>query len=156
MTTVSPDHPQLDLLFAIDGDGGSDDVTAMHEAVVALASSREWGVEPPEFVNETDDSSCTDPGDQPIVTIGGVLRLYSSFPPWGSRLPLEIDRAQLEDARAVIAAMAALSRERGLTIVFEYDGEAIGSIDEGTIDDSLATTFVSEWERSLAARSQNA
>jgi hypothetical protein len=40
METVRPDHPQLELLFAIDGEISDEAIEAMHRAVDRLAGSR--------------------------------------------------------------------------------------------------------------------
>lgn len=155
MPPVSPDHPQLTLLFAIDAD--ADDITedaidAMRAAIASLASSRSWTIAPPEFIDEEDNSSSTQPGDQPIVTVGGFVQLYSSFPPWGERLPTTVDRAQYEEAKAIVDAMATYSREKQLDLVFEYEDEAIGYIERGAPDEGLTVGLLAEWDRVLRDR----
>ncbi len=148
METVSPDHPQLPLLFAIDGDPSDEDTDAMGDVVDELAASRTWTIAPPEFVNEEDDSS-DDPEDAPIVTVGGVVQLYSAFPPWGERLPLSVRRAQYDEVFAIVERMKDFSRTRGVDIVFEYAGESIGDIEGGVADKMLAVGLLGEWDREL-------
>lgn len=107
---------------------------------------------PPEFVDEEDASSCTEPDDVPIRTVAGFVKLYSGFPPWCDRLPRSVDRAQLEGVRAVVDAMAAVSAAAHVDIVFEYADEAIGWIQGGAPDDSLTVGLLGEWERVLRER----
>ena len=131
---MSADHPQLTLLFALEADHAEmtdEAAEAMRIAVESLAASRPWTIAPPEFVYEEDDSSCTEPDDLPIVTIGAFVKLYSSYPPWGERLPIDIARAQYNEVKAIVDAMMAHSLSRHLDLVFEYDDEAVGFIEGG-------------------------
>ena len=84
--------------------------------------------------------------------MGGILELYSGWPPWGERLPPEIDRAQLEEVETVIDALSEFSAQTGLPIEFELEGDSVGSIVRGTPDESLAETLLGEWRKSLQAR----
>ena len=148
MEPLSPDHPQIGLLFAIDGEPSDADARAMQDLVEALVSSRKWTLSPPEFVNEEDDSS-DDPGDTPIITVGGVMKLYSSFPPWDDKLPAAVDRAQYDEVVEIVDRMKEFSLSRGVDIVFEYDGEFVGKIRKGIANDSLSVGLLGEWGRAL-------
>ena len=86
-------------------------------------------------------------------TVGGELDLYSALPPWGSQLPLEVDRANLEDAEQVVAAMAEFSRGTATRIVFSLNDEDMGSIDKGVGDRGITVGLLGEWRRVLDAKS---
>ncbi|MBA3458804.1 MAG: hypothetical protein H0T46_02505 [Deltaproteobacteria bacterium] len=148
MEPLSPDHPQINLLFAIDGEPSDADARAMQDLVEALVSSKEWTLSPPEFVNEEDDSS-DDPEDKPIITVGGVMRLYSSFPPWDDKVPAAVDRAQYDEVVEIVERLTEFSLSRGVDIVFEYDGEVVGKIRKGLANDSLSDGLLGEWGRTL-------
>lgn len=149
MEPISPDHPQVTLLFAIEGDPSDEDTEAMGDAVEELAKSREWTLAPPEFVNVEEDS-IDDPEDTPVITVGGLMKRYSSYPGWREKLPTSIDRAQYRDVCVMVERMKEVSRESALTIVVEYDGEAIGYIKNGVADDPLMDGLLGEWDRILA------
>ncbi|MCA9675559.1 MAG: hypothetical protein H6708_11360 [Kofleriaceae bacterium] len=147
---VSREHPTVNLLFAIEGEATQQERDAMRDAIGHLATTRHWTITPPAFVDEEEEA--TAPGDTPIVTVGGVLEVYSSFPPWDEDLPLDIDRAHYNEVRAVLDAMCDLSRTHGLCIGVEYNGERIGSVEAGSVSRSLATGLLQAWERSLLER----
>jgi hypothetical protein len=154
MDGVSPDHPRIALLCAFDGIPTNELADAMSDAAEDLAASRSWFVSGPTFVDEDDAERVdpTDPEDDPIRTVGVYIEVYSGFPPWGERLPVEVDARQLEDARALIDRMIALSRETGHSIVVEYDGEEIGSIVNGTMTRGLEEGLLQEWARDIEQR----
>ncbi len=145
---MSVNHPTIDLLFAIEGDVSDEDAQAMGALIESLASSRGWTLSAPEFVDEKDDSS-DDPEDAPIITVGGLLKVYSSFPPWKDKLPATVDRAQYNEVVDIVERMKEFSIARGVDIVFEYDGEVVGYIRKGIADDSLSDGLLGEWDRSL-------
>jgi hypothetical protein len=142
------DHPQIPLLFFIEGSKEADVGAAlMQETIDALARSRTWALGPPRFINETELSDR--PGELPRRIVGGVLDLYSAFPPWGGQLPSQVDRQQLQDAEAVVDAMTEFSAGTGHSIIFMYEGEDIGAIDAGDPDDGLTEGLLGEWRRAL-------
>lgn len=146
MERCSPDHPQVLLLFALEGEPTEEQAAAVRLWATRLVASRSWTVPAPQFVDEFDDDD--------IHTLGVFTHLYSSFPPWGEVIPLDLDGAQLEDVRHLIAAVAALSTAVEESIVVEYDGEAIGWIEAGLADDSIQDGLLGEWSRSIAAEAR--
>lgn len=104
----------------------------MEAAISSLAGSRAWVIEGPRFVNETLEPES--PEDYPIQTVGGYLELFSAWPPWGNRLPREIDKAQLTDVESVIDAMIIFSKGTAKEIAFELDGTQVGWISNGEPD----------------------
>lgn len=150
---VSPEHPRCVLLFAFEDDPSDDQCAAMEILAERLEDLRPWTVGPPEFVDMIDEAGCTDPGDEPVRTVGVYIELYSGLPPWGERIPLTVDRAQYDEAHDLVFAMAEFARTHRVELVVGYDEESIGDIDaNGTPDRGILTVFLEEWRRSLDAR----
>ncbi len=149
---IDLEHPQLDLLFAIEGPVTDAAAKAMREAVIALAASRPWIVAPPIFLNAEEVPRHWKSKGQPFVSVGALMKIYSFYRPWDRRLPIEIDQAQYEEACAVVGAMAALTRSVDVTIIFELDGAIVGYVAEGAPEPGLAEMFLGEWALALRDR----
>ena len=113
-----------------------------------LASSRAWSFNEPRFVDEPPAAR----EDDDEEWVGVELELYSTFKP--NKLPIDLERRQLEDTEAVIGAVWDWSDRNGVPFEAEYAGERIGAIENGFLDDGLGITFLEAWRRSLAARSR--
>jgi hypothetical protein len=144
---ISEDHPRQRLLFFIDDDVRSSDVEAMANAVATIASSREWVIGVPEFVDETLEPETA--VDQPIRTVGGILELFSGWPPWDTRIPRDIDHAHLCEVENTVDAMVVLSRTTGKDIAFELDGTQVGWISKGQPDSLLREGLLEPWRQKL-------
>lgn len=131
-------------MFFLDSDFDDADVAQLHTVVVAEGISRNWMLGPPTFIDDTDSHG--------LRTVGGILRLYSALPSLGERLPLTVDRAHLEEVRHLICFLSKFSADSGVDIGFELDGEAVGCIEGGAADESLAVGFIGEWESHLESR----
>lgn len=143
------DHAKQELLFFVADDIDEAAAPEMQDLVADLAAKRRWSLGQPRFVDETDDSSTSSPDDLPIRTLGGVLQLYSTWPPEGAQLPKELDQASLDDVKALVASLISFSSKTGHEIEFELEGEPVGSIRGGEPDRMLREGFLGEWERSL-------
>lgn len=147
---ISDDHPLINLLFCVDCamDEIDDKMRAKIERLVErMAGSRDWVLAPPEFVDVVEDDSCTEPDDLPIVTLGGILQLYSAFPP--HEVPREIDLAQLHEVESLIAQLLEFAREQQIDFEFEFNGESIGEIVDGELDHSMEKGLLGEWRKHL-------
>lgn len=131
-------------------DGFAGSGVEMERLVTKLAEKRVWSLGRPTFVDEVDDSSS--PDDVPIRTLGGVLEVYSTWPPEGARLPKELDQANLDDVKALVESLIAFSSKARHEIEFELAGEHVGSIRAGEPDRILREGFLGEWEQSLQTR----
>lgn len=143
MERCTPDHPRVLLLFALEGEPSEAQAAVVRAWAATLAASRSWTLRAPELVDEIDDEG--------IHTLGVFTHLCSSHPPWGENIPLDLDRAQLEDVRFLVDAVATLSVAAAETIVVEYDGEAIGWIEAGAADDGIRVGLLDQWRRALDA-----
>jgi len=125
------------LLAYFSGDFVENDVVAVQQLALDLAATVAWTVSPPLFVNETDDSSCTRPEDEPIRTVGVVLVLTGDDGP----------TAPVRDLTALVDALAAFSRTRGVEFEMELDGTYVGAIEHGVPDQLIRVGLLATWER---------
>jgi hypothetical protein len=124
-------HPVISLLAFVDSDIDETLVDALREATAAIAAERDdWVLGPPELVDESDAGSG-------IRTVGATLALYAAFDGGGELLDEAIDRRQLEDVRALVAAIEPVSARHGADIGFELDGESVGWLESGAMTDGL-------------------
>ena len=147
---VAADHPRQKFAFFIEDDVSPSDVEAMEAALSALAGSRAWVIDRPRFVNETLEPESTE--DYPIQTVGGFLELFSAWPPWGERLPRQIDEAQLSEVESVIDAMIGFSKATGREIAFELDGTQVGWVSNGEADRSIRDGLLGPWRKHVESR----
>jgi hypothetical protein len=145
-------HPKQQLLFFVADDIDEATAREMERLVAELAEQHAWSLGPPTFVNEVDDSSVSSPEDLPIRTLGGILELYSMWPPEGAQLPKELDQANFDDVKTLVASLIAFSSRTGHELDLELAGEPVGSIRGGEPDRILREGFLGEWEQSLKAR----
>ena len=149
---VSPDHPRVPLLFAIEWEATDDAARAMEAFVRQLAASRSWTVTRPVFVDELDAASSVDDDDEPIRTIGVAVEVLSGFPPFGERIPIDVDRAEWEDVSELVRRVAEFARDNDVEIVVEFDQEAIGWIKDGAPDRGVTEALLGEWRRAWSRR----
>ncbi|MEZ4339377.1 MAG: hypothetical protein R3B82_22365 [Sandaracinaceae bacterium] len=127
--STSPiDRSQPVLLIAVDGNVGDVLATRMEDMIAPELARVTWRLHAPLWVNEYDESSCTRPEDAPIRTTGVCLSLPIVDDP-------DTERAQLADLGAVLEIMQSVSRAKGLPFVMELDGDHVGSIVQGELDD---------------------
>ena len=124
------------LLVCLSEEFSESEVRALRIAVDALAESRSWTVGPPEFVDETDASSCTAPEDEPIRTVGAVLEVTAR----GS-----VPGTSREEATAFIDGMVAFSKEHDLEMEVELDDTYAGDICSGIADRLVREGLLGTW-----------
>jgi hypothetical protein len=148
MTDISRNHPRQKLLFAVEGPFDDEMRIRVRECLAKLARSRQWLLDPPEYVDHSEEPEDKERGDLPLETLGGVLEIYSAHPP--HQLPKDVDRQCLEDVKSLVSRLMDFSREADVTFEVELDGNFVGAIEAGRMDKSLAEGFIGEWERHLA------
>ncbi len=94
------------------------------------------------FVNEMDETPTTQPDDEPTWTLGGVLTLTRPSDDLGS------DRSQFRDVEFLLDRLCQFSAG-GRAIVIEYDGEEIGTIEDGNASTSVRDGLLGEWRKRL-------
>lgn len=147
--TIDPDHPVQSLLFCYSNEVSDYDVEEMHSLVDRLAGGRSWIIGPPEFVDFTENPEGDNEEDQPVRTVGGVARLYSALPPWGNKLPNDIDRAHFDEVSFVINCLCDLSARRNQEITLELDQDELGWIKQGEPDHRLRVGLLDELSKKL-------
>lgn len=152
MTMLDHQHPVQTLQFFVDSQILPQHAEKMRAEIERLSALREkWVLGAPEFVDSAEVSMDDRHGDQPIRTVGGMLKIYTALPPWGDKLPKEIDRQHYEEVNLVVQHMRRLSGETGITIGFELDGTAVGWIQLGKLDRMLEVGLLGEWKKALGA-----
>lgn len=123
------------LLAYLSADYDDDDVDATRALVADLASGS-WSAGPPEFVDDTDASSCTRPEDRPIRTVGVVLPVGEAS-----------DRPSTprEEAASFVSALEVLSRERDLEFELQLGQTYVGTIRAGVADRLVQEGLLAEW-----------
>lgn len=114
-----------------------DSPEAMERLVASLNEERVWTRGPIEFVDEIDDGPVSQTGDLPLRTVGGALRLTRV-----EDSPAAVEQAQLDDIAFLIERLRVFTIRAG-SIVIEYDGEEVGAIENGQIEDSLRRGLLS-------------
>lgn len=124
------------LLVWLSGDFDESDLPVLKRAVELLGRSRSWTVSPPEFVDETDASSCTTPEDEPIRTVGAALVVTE---------PDSNPGTPREEASAFIDALAAFSKARGADMEVQIGDTYAGEIRAGIPDQLLVEGLLARW-----------
>ncbi len=148
---LNSEHPKDALLFYIASRPDDGVIEEMGKLIDSLASARSWVIHPPYFVHQEEEMLDPQTG-KPIVTVGGLLEMYTAHGSWRNVLPREVDEAHYEECRLLIERVADLSRRTGIELHFEFQGELVGSMVAGELDDELATQFLGTWGVALGRR----
>ncbi|MBG0564315.1 hypothetical protein [Actinoplanes aureus] len=135
------DHPVDQLVVALEGDPAASIVSAMRVSAQRLADQRDWVIDPPSFVDQSDESGAR--------WVGFGLRLYTALPPWGDDIDPQVDRAHLEEVKELIGEICRLSDEYHASFQFEYASEFVGMVESGRMDSGLEDSLIGEWERAI-------
>ncbi|GGR48583.1 hypothetical protein GCM10010168_79380 [Actinoplanes ianthinogenes] len=138
------DHPVDQLVVALEGNPDGSIVDAMSASVQRLAGQRTWVVDPPELLDQLDESG--------VRWVGFGLRIYTALPPWGEEIDPQVDSAHLEEVRELTGEACRLSDEYDASFQVEYSGELVGIVESGRMDSGLTDTLIGEWERTIATR----
>ena len=113
------------LLVYLSEDFSDADVSALQVFVKSLAGSRRWTLGVPNFVDESDSSTCTRHEDEPIRTVGAALAVTE---------PDEPRATSRAEATALIEAMAAFSKEYDVEMEVQLGNTYVGEIRAGVPD----------------------
>ncbi|HEX5750167.1 MAG TPA: hypothetical protein VFZ09_28310 [Archangium sp.] len=124
------------LLAYLSADFSDDDVRALRELVTNLASSGGWSHKPPMFVDEVDDSSCTRPEDEPVRTVGVLLKVSE---------PGESPMTLVDELMRLLDALSLFSSERGVELEVQLDDTYVGEIRNGVPDRLIREGLLARW-----------
>ena len=111
-------------------------VEALSQVAESLARERVWSRGVPQFVDDVDDSSRTQPEDSTVRTVG--VQLLVSEP--GEHPPTPVD-----EPTRLLEALAKFSGMHALALEVQYGHEVIGAIVNGVMDTSLRKGFLDAW-----------
>lgn len=112
---------------------------AISQLVDNLATSREWSVKPPKFLDAVNEDG------QEVV--GGDLEVYSALLP--TKLPADMDLRNLEEVEALINEVKVLSLREELAFEFWLGDTYVGSIEDGVVDRTLQEGLINPWRDNL-------
>jgi hypothetical protein len=136
-------HPVVSLLAFVDSDFAPHHVEELHQLADDLAARRnDWILGPPRFIDETDEDG--------VRTVGLIHRVYSAFDDRGTILDDAIDRRQLEEVRALIAGLQALSAASGIDFGVELDCGSVGWVEQGELTADLRIGLLEAWAARFA------
>ena len=124
------------LLVYLSEDFSDAAVSALRIFVTSLASSGRWRLGVPDFVDESDSSTCTRHEDEPIRTVGVVLAVTEPDEPCAT------SRAE---ATAFIEAMAAFSKEHDVEMEVQLGNTYVGEIRAGVPDRLVREGLLAAW-----------
>lgn len=134
MSTLSPNHPKQTFLCFVAQDITDEIRIVFQEFVGRLSGMREWLIRPLSLTEDED-------------TLGAFIEIYSALPP--NHLPTDIDKQHFEEVNFFVEELQKFSAQNELALEFELDGKFVGSIEDGTLDNSLEEGLLSEWEKNL-------
>lgn len=142
------EHPKDTILFYVGGRADEASAERVGRLIDRLSTEIPWVIHPPYFVYQVEDHTDPETG-KPVLTVGGVLEVYTAHPPWRDRLPREVDEAHYREFRTLVDHLATISKESGDEFHFEFHEELIGIIKDGELDERLETQFLGTWARAL-------
>ncbi|MCY2990853.1 MAG: hypothetical protein NTY19_23700 [Planctomycetota bacterium] len=149
---ISPEHPKCSLYFFIYGPLRHEVAEAFERLLGSIAERRRWVVDAPQLIDRIDEYPGRAPEEQVIHTFGGVLQMYSALPPWGQRLPKELDGLHYEEVALIVEELCGLSREWDCQFVLKLDDAHVGFIRSGIPDRSIQLGLLEEWRAALDLR----
>ena len=138
--------PVQELLFFVAQDLTNSIRAGVRNLVAELAASRKWVIGSPKFVDIAENWG-EGVDKVSFETVGGVLEIYSAMPP--TALPHHIDLQHLEEVLALIKCVCNFSREQRVAFEFELEGESVGTVVDGEMDNNLREGLLGEWRRYL-------
>jgi hypothetical protein len=109
-----------------------------------LPDRRAWVISSPQLVDYIDEL----PGGEQH-NYGGVLEMYSAFPPWDKQLPKSVDASHFEEVSLILDELCRLTKQFNCTIVLQLDRTQMGYIRNGELDRSIQIGLIDEWKKAL-------
>jgi hypothetical protein len=132
-------HPVMSLLAFVDTDFVEHDVDQLRQLAEDLAADPDgWLLGPPQLVDDINQ-------EDGVRTVGLVHHLYAAFDERGALLDEAVDHQQLDEARALITGIQAVSARTGIDVGLELDGDSVGWIEQGDATEALRVGFLEAW-----------
>ena len=147
--SVSAGHPTNCLYFLLREPIREEVIQAFEEMLTSLPNRRSWVIGPPELVDYIDEYPSGNGVNQSVHTYGGAMRMYSALPPWGEKLPREVDVQHFEEVNLLVDELCRLSREFDCEFVLQLDRTPVGNIGQGKPDDFFRQGLLEEWKKGL-------
>ena len=145
---VSAENPKCHFFFLLQDQEVTEGISEAFEAwLVGLGSCHRWVLEGPQLVDYIDENPDRPGGSREAHTYGGAVQMYSAWPPWGEKLPKDVDRAHLHEASHVVSALCVLSAKTKWRLSLQLDHTHIGFIENGEADHGVRVVFLKEWEK---------
>jgi hypothetical protein len=143
--SIDSNHPKQEFSCTVLAPADATLEARLRALASRLESGRHWTIGPPEFARFGDE-------DAEEASFGVILDVYSALPPWGERLPVAVDEAQLEEVRELVDALTELSRDLGQEVECHLGETYVGSIEDGEPDELIRDGLLGEWARQLHSR----
>jgi hypothetical protein len=141
---VAEGHPTNCLYFVMDGEINGDRMDVFESWLSRASSERSWVIQPPELIDYTDENDSSGGSSH---MFGCALRMYSALPPWGEKLPKEVDRMHLEETEFLLNELSNLSRQLGCNFRLQLDRTPVGVVSDGELDKGIRVGLVGEWRK---------
>lgn len=146
---LSPDHRKCNLFFLFEGGVTDQAEAAFEEFLVSATTQRDWTIEAPGLIDYLDEFPDRPEPEQFVRTYGGVLQIYSALPPWGDRLPKEIDCQHFHEVAWLVARLSEFSQSFKCEFRLQLDDTHVGFVGDGKPDRSVQQGLLDEWKRVL-------
>lgn len=124
------------LLAYVCSDFSEADVAELRALATRLADEHAWTAGLPGFVDETDASSCSKPGDEPVRTVGIVLPVST---------PGVTPQSPVSEVESWLGELVRFSREQHVDFEVQLDQTYAGEIRSGELDRLVREGLLQNW-----------
>src|SRR5258706_4076243 len=128
-----------DLLAYISVDIVESIVSHVRALAETLSHRADWSISPPLFVDELDETSCTAPGDEPVRTVGLLLKVAR---------PEESPPTPVSEVERFVEALAKFSTDHEVEFELQIDTTYVGTVAHGLPDRLVREGLLATWESS--------
>lgn len=142
-TVVLEGHPTSCLYIVLGEDPTEALMDRFEEWLGDICSRRKWTISSPELIDYIDE----DGSGSSTHTYGCALRMYSALPPWGEKLPKEIDRDHFLETKFLVDELSQFSIRENCSFRLQLDTAFVGVIDKGSVDERIEVGLIGEWRK---------
>lgn len=137
-------HPMNLLYVVVSSNLSTILMDALEVRLGVWADERQWTIQAPELIDYIDEHPSIGSESH---TFGFALRLYSAHPPWGEKLPKQIDRQHLDEVEYLLSELSQISMQFKCSFKLQLDKIAMGYIVNGKIDEHIRNGLINEWRK---------